>query len=170
MFILYSSNTGHTEQYARLLSDELDLPAYNLKDAPPVLAGGDAIYLGWLMAGLVVGYSKAARRYNVKCVVGVGMSPESDEQTDSVAGKTKAAGVPVFYLQGGYDFNKLTGIYKLMMKVKTPDILKNFKDMSESEKEANAVYRMITRGDSVVSKERIAPIAAWYRESADRGI
>ena len=164
MFILYSSNTGYTEQYAKLLSNELDLPAYNLKNIPPVLEGGEVIYLGWLMAGSVVGYQKAARRYNVKCVIGVGMSPESDEQTAFVAGKIKAEGIPVFYLQGGYDYKKLTGIYKLMMKVKTPDILKRFKDSSESEKEASATYRMVTRGDSVVSKGRLAPIAAWYRE------
>ncbi len=167
MFILYMSNTGHTEQYARLLSKELDLPAYDLKDVPPVLAGGDVIYLGWLMAGMVVGYPKAARRYHVRCVVGVGMSPESGEQTDSVAEKIRDKEVPVFYLQGGYDYNKLTGIYKLMMKLKTRDILNRFKDMSESEKEANAIYRMVTRGDSVVSKERIAPVAAWYRESTN---
>ena len=164
MFIVYSSNAGHTEQYARLLSKQLDLPAYDLKDAPPALAGGDVIYLGWLMAGVVVGYPKAARRYNVKCVVGVGMTPESDEQTASVAEKIQDKNVSVFYLQGGYDYQKLTGIYKLMMKLKSRDILSRFKDMSESEKEANAVYRMVTRGESVVSEERIAPVAAWYRE------
>ena len=164
MFIVYSSNTGHTQQYAKLLSDALDLPAYDLKAVPPTLDGLEAIYLGWLMAGNVVGYPKAAKKFKIRCVVGVGMTPESPEQTEDVAKKVKPdAGVPVFYLQGGYDYSKLGSVHKMMMKAVTPSILKRFEGKTEEEKEADATYRMVTRGDSVVSAERLEPVIRWYQ-------
>ena len=87
MFIVYSSNTGHTRQYAQMLSEALDIPAYDLKTVPPTLDGLEAIYMGWLMAGSVVGYAKAAKKFKIRCVVGVGMTPESAEQTEDVAKK-----------------------------------------------------------------------------------
>lgn len=31
--IVYTSNTGYTEEYARLLGEETGLPVYSLKDA-----------------------------------------------------------------------------------------------------------------------------------------
>ena len=164
MFIVYSSNTGHTRQYAQMLSEALDIPAYDLKTVPPTLDGLETIYMGWLMAGSVVGYAKAAKKFKIRCVVGVGMTPESAEQTEDVAKKVKpGAGVPVFYLQGGYDFNKLGAMHKMMMKAVTPSILKRFDGKSEAEKEADPTYRMITRGDSVVSAERLEPVIRWYR-------
>lgn len=165
MIILYSSETGHTRQYAQMLGQELGLPIQELKAAPKDQEDRDAIYLGWLLAGAVVGYKKAARRFNVKAVVGVGMTPESPEQTAAVAEKLGAPEeVPVFYLQGGYNFKKLPAMYKLPMRIKSREILASFEDKSEVEKQESAVYRMLTRGDSVVSRERLAPVIAWYRE------
>ena len=46
MFIVYSSNTGHTRQYAQMLSEALDIPAYDLKTGPPTLDGLETIYMG----------------------------------------------------------------------------------------------------------------------------
>ena len=166
MIIVYSSNTGYTKQYADMLGLKLDMQVYNLKDVPTLLEGCDAIYLGWIFAGSIVGYRKAAGLYHVKCVIGVGMSPESAEQTAFIAEKSGAgAGAKVFYLQGGYDFNKLTGFNKLAMKIKTKEILGRFENMSDAEKEANATYRMVTRGDSVVSKERLEPVVKWLKDT-----
>ena len=48
--IVYTSNTGFTERYARMLAEETGLPCYCLEESP---RGGSAIYLGWLMAGTV---------------------------------------------------------------------------------------------------------------------
>lgn len=55
--IIYTTNTGSTERYAKLLSHETGLPAYSLTEAKKkVLAGAEIIYLGWMMAGSVKGY------------------------------------------------------------------------------------------------------------------
>lgn len=72
--IIYTTNSGSTERYARLLSRETGLPAYSLAEAKnAVPAGAEVIYLGWIMAGTVKGYAAAARSYTVRAVCGVGM-------------------------------------------------------------------------------------------------
>lgn len=162
MVIVYASNSGYTKEYAMLLRDKLDLCAYSVDDVPEAYKGGDAIFLGWLLAGKIVGYEKAKKLCNVKCVVGVGMTAESEEQTAYVSCKVDPpANVRLFYLQGGYDYNKLHGIYKLMMKVKSKEILARYDGMSDEAKKANATYRMVTEGYSVVSEERLAPVIDW---------
>ena len=75
MIIVYKSNTGYTEQYAKLLGDALDMPSYSLDNVPKCHRGGEVIFLGWLFAGNIVGYKKAAKLYKVRCACGVGMGP-----------------------------------------------------------------------------------------------
>ena len=72
--IVYTSNTGYTRQYARLLGEQIGLPVYSLEEANSQLSGGSpVIYLGWIHASHVKGYSKAAKRFAVCAVCGVGL-------------------------------------------------------------------------------------------------
>ena len=165
MIIVYTSNTGNTRQYANYLKEDLGLPAYHLERLPENAYDEDAIYLGWIMAGSVAGYKKAAAFVNIKCVVGVGMSPEVDGMADKLREKMSVPDdVPVFYLQGGYDRKKLKGYHKALMVAVEKVILRNFKDMSEEEKAENPTYRMIKEGYSVVSKDRLAGVLAWAKD------
>ena len=159
MIIIYTSETGNTKEYAMMLRDALDLPAYRLGDAPAQVAGAEAIYLGWLMAGNLVGYASAAKKYKLVCAVGVGMSPESEEQTKALAKKIQAPeGMPVFYLQGGYDKKKLKGFNKAVMSVVEKTIMKKLEEMPEEARTGDPIYKMITEGYSVVSRERLQPV------------
>ena len=64
--IVYTSNTGHTQQYALLLGEQIGLPVYSLNEAGSQLSGGSpVIYLGWIHASRVKGYSAAAKRFAV---------------------------------------------------------------------------------------------------------
>ena len=61
--IIYTTNTGSTKNYAKLLAQKTGLPAYSLAEAKKqVFAGAEVIYLGWIMAGSVKGYAEAAQR------------------------------------------------------------------------------------------------------------
>ena len=108
--IIYTTNTGSTERYARLLAHEIGLPAYALAEAKhTVPAGAEVIYLGWIMAGSVKGYAAATRRYQVRAVCGVGMG-QTGTQTDNVRQKTSVpANIPVFILQGSFNVKRLHG-------------------------------------------------------------
>ena len=162
MMIVYKSNTGYTRKYAEMLSEATGLSAFPLEKVPPYHKGEDAIYMGWLMAGNVSGLGAAKRACNIRCVVATGMTAESPEQEGFVHDKCKLApSIPLFYLQSGYDAKKLKGIYKLMMKIKTPEILGRYDGKTESEKKEDATYRMVTEGYSVVSRERLERVIAW---------
>lgn len=108
--IIYTTNTGSTEHYAKLLAQKTGLPVYSLAEAKKrVFAGAEVIYLGWIMAGSVKGYAEAAKRYQVRAVCGVGMG-QTGTQTDSVRKKSAiSADIPLFTLQGNFDVKKLWG-------------------------------------------------------------
>lgn len=164
MIIVYSSNTGYTAQYAKLLGKALEMPSYELSNVPECHKDAEVIYLGWLFAGTIVGYKKCARRYTVKCAVGVGMSPPTPELSEGLRAAMKVpASVPVFYLQGGFDINKLKGPMKLIMKVKCKEIAGRLTAKPELTEAERATYEMTQSGGSVVCSENLAEIIAWYR-------
>ena len=85
--IIYTTNTGSTEHYAKLLAQKTGLPVYSLAEAKKrVFAGAEAIYLGWIMAGGIKGYKDMVKKYNVRAVCAVGMSL-TGTQTEEVRAK-----------------------------------------------------------------------------------
>ena len=85
--IIYTTNTGSTEQYAKLLAQKTGLPAYSFAEAKKqILAGAEVVYLGWIMAGSVKGYAAAAKHYRVCAVCGVGMGQTG---TQTACGKNQ---------------------------------------------------------------------------------
>lgn len=160
MVIVYTSNTGYTERYAKMLSTELGLPALELKDARKNLAkGSDIIYMGWLMASRVKNFAKANKLYNVKCLCGVGMGP-SGTQIDEVKRAEKlTADFPLFTIQGGFDMNKLTGAYKFAMKMLRGMIEKK-KDATESEK---WMVNTIRKGGDFVCLQNLSEVLVFCR-------
>ncbi len=167
MIVVYASNTGFTEQYARILMRKLDVPAYKVDEIPEVHHGHDAVYLGWIMAGSIVGYKKAAKLCNIVCAVGVGMNPESPKMPEKLRAKMQIPeDIPVFYLQGGYDESKLRGGYKLAMKAITAGIRKKMEGAHSAEElKEDPTYKMVTGGYSVVSEERLADVLAFLAEA-----
>lgn len=164
MIIVYKSNTGYTEQYAKLLSEQLGLPCYKLGSVPECHKGREVIFLGWLFAGNIVGYKAAAKKYALRCVCGVGMGPPTPEMAPGLREKMGVpASVPVFYLQGGFDINKLKGPMKLIMKVKCKEIASRLNVRAELSPEEEATLRMTQSGASCVSKENRAEVVAWYK-------
>ena len=62
--IVYTSHTGSTERYARLLGRRTGLPVWPLAEAERALPpGAEIVYLGWLLCGGINGYRTAAGRY-----------------------------------------------------------------------------------------------------------
>ena len=110
--IIYTTNTGSTEQYAKLLAQKTGLPAYSFAEAKKqILAGAEVVYLGWIMAGGIKGYKDMVKKYNVRAVCAVGMS-RTGTQTEEVRTKNSIPkSIPLFTLQGNFDLEKLHGVY-----------------------------------------------------------
>ena len=162
--IVYTSNSGYTAQYARLLGAALDLPVTDAKWGADPHPGRGVIYLGGLMAGKVQGYAKAAKEFDIRAVCAVGMGPASQAGAEKIRAKMGIpAEVPVFTLQGGFDINKLHGPYKWIMQLKCKEIRKTPAGKTSLSPAQQLTYDMATKGASAVSAENLAPIIDWYK-------
>ena len=57
--IVYTSDTGYTAEYAKILAERTGLPVYSISDASTKLEkNSSVIYLGWLMARKIKNYKK----------------------------------------------------------------------------------------------------------------
>ena len=164
--IVYTSNTGFTRQYAMLLGEKTGLPVYSLEEARKTLAPGNTIvYLGWLMAGKIQGYTKASKRYQIAAVCGVGMG-KTGSQLDDVR-KANALGeeLPVFTLQGGFDMGKLRGVYKLMMTIMSKTVGKKLAEKENRTPEENDMLQLLTSGGNRVCEDNLTEFMNWYMEA-----
>ena len=161
--IIYTTNTGSTERYAKLLARKTGLPAYSLAEAKKrVFAGAEVIYLGWIMAGSVKGYADAAKRYRVRAVCGVGMG-QTGTQTDSVRKKSAVpADIPLFTLQGNFDVKKLRGVYRPMMEIMVKTAGKGLAEKTDRTPEEDDMLDMMLHGGERVKEENLSAVLDWY--------
>ena len=172
--IVYKSQTGFTERYARALAEKTGVPAYSVKEAGRHLRKGDDIfYMGWLMAGRVSGMDRIWQKYSVRGVAIVGMSPGGNGGLWDIACKNHGfsdGGAPVFYLRGGYAPDKLTGLHKLLMKPMTNSLVK---EIREKEHKATAgeleMMNMLLHGGDCFDAAQLDPIAQWFQSGLHEG-
>lgn len=163
--IVYKSQTGHTKQYAEILGGKTNLPVYELNTAAKELSRAtEIIYLGWLMAGTVKGYKKAVKLFAVKAVCGIGMSGGDSQLADMRKANHISDSMPVFYLQGGFELDKLHGIYKLMMKTMKSTVGNGLADKENRTPEEDAMLDLLLHGGNLVSADNLTQLLAWYGE------
>lgn len=157
MVVVYTSNTGKTERYAKMFCEKTALSAVKLCDIKSLKKGEEVIFFGWLFAGVVKGLKKAQKRLNVKAVVGVGLG-DTGAQDKSVRETNKiASNVPVFTLQGGMDYEKLHGINKFMI-----DMLKKMLLNKTRTDDEEKMLSLLNVGGDFVCEENLAAVMNWY--------
>lgn len=160
--IVYTSNTGYTAEYARMLSKNTGLRAFLLKDAVKTLKRGTpVIYMGWLMAGVIKGYKKAAEYFDVKAVCCVGIMDMSSEMEQIKQASGVQEKIPLFSLKGGFDMNRLHGTYKLMMKIMRGSLIKQAEAKAEKTPSEQEMIDLLKNGGSLVSAEQLDGIIKW---------
>ena len=157
--IVYTSNTGHTAQYAQLLSKKSGLPCYDLKEAKSRFSKKEPIiFMGWLIAGFIKDYRRAKKMFDIQAVCAVGLG-NSGAQTESVRKANKVpAHVKLYTLQGGIDHDKLTGVYSSMIKTLTK-ALEMKKDPSDDE---TAMLALLKKSDNYVSMDNLVGISQEF--------
>ncbi len=162
--IVYMSETGHTKKYAELLGERISLPVYELNTATKELPrGAEIIYLGWLMAGSIKGYKKALKCFDIKAVCGVGMS-RGNSQLDDMRKTNNINNVQAFYLQGGFEMEKLHGIYKLMMQTMKKTVGKGLSEKESRTAEEDDMLNLLLHGGNLVSADNLSEVLNWYKE------
>ncbi len=162
MKVVYTSNTGFTEQYAKYLASTLGCEALNLKDALSSLRKkSEIIYFGWINAGKVEGLKKAVKNFSPICICGVGIASPSDELVVSLREGNKLS-LPFFYLQGGFDFSRLKGMSKMKMQIVHSLLKKTVEKKETPDDSEKLLLDVIENGGNFVDRNKIKSIADWY--------
>ena len=161
--IIYTTNTGSTERYAKLLAQETGLPAYSLTEAKKVIPNGsEIIYFGWITTGSVKGFANAAKLYHIRAVCAVGMG-QTGTQTESVRKKSAVpAAIPLFTLQGNFNVKKLHGVYRLMMEIMVKAAGKSLAAKKDRTPAEDDMLDMMRCGGERVKAENLNAVLNWY--------
>ena len=162
--IIFTSESGFTKKYADMLSQKTGLSAYELKSIKDakIEKGESVIYLGWLMAGKIKGYKKAAKLFDVRAVCAVGMSCPQMQNPEKIKKQNNLGDIPVFYMQGGFNINKLHGINKSMMNIMVKTVGKKLERKPDKTDEEADMLEMLTKGGDRVSEGNLAEVLAWF--------
>lgn len=162
--IIYSSKTGHTKKYAELLSESLSIPCYDIKDKKSLEKGANIIYMGWLMAGTVNGYKKAAKIFNIIAVCGVGMSTYETQKAEMIKKNSIPDTQKAFCLAGGLEPEKLTGILKFAMGLAKKGIIKDLSGKENLKPEDEKILKILVDGGNSACKENLSEIIKCFKK------
>ena len=159
--IVYTSNTGHTAKYAKMLGEKTGLPVYALSEAAKQLSNGtEIIYLGWLFANNVKGYKKAAKQYKISAICAVGLCDTGTAIAEVRKVNAISEETLLFTMQGGMDKTRLRGINKFMINMLTKG-LSSQKERSENDER---MLYLLTHDQNYVSEENITAFMEWYKQ------
>ena len=128
ILIIYNSVSGYTEKYALALKERLGEEADAVplsKFKPKSLAPYDrAVFMTRVINNTLAGFKTVvkhaalfAEKYT--CIVGVGMAEPNAAQYHNLEESNipyLLKGIPFFVLRGGFDFSRLKGMDKFMIK------------------------------------------------------
>ena len=162
--IIYTTNTGSAEQYAKMLAEQTGLSVFSMEEAKSeVEEGSEIIYLGWIMAAQVKGYKTAAKKYKIRAVCAVGME-KTGTRTEEIREKTSVpVAIPLFTLQGNFNVKKLHGFYRLMMSMMVKMVTKQLVAKTDRTQRENEMLEIMLQGGENVRKENLAEVLDWYK-------
>lgn len=162
--IIYTTNTGSTAQYAKMLAEKTGLQAFSMEEAKSkVEAGSEIIYLGWIMAAQVKGCKAAAKKYKIRAICAVGME-KTGTRTEEIRGKTCVpAEIPLFTLQGNFNVKKLNGLYRIMMNMMVKMVTKQLGAKAERTQRENEMLEIMLHGGENVREENLKSILDYYK-------
>ncbi len=149
--IIYKSKTGHTERYAKMLSEELNIPCYSYKDAI-VSKNDEVIFLSYIYASKIMGLSKILKKYNVKVVIAVGALAYSKDYLNTLKDANNVK-LPFFYLRGGIDYSKLNFFFRKFLPVIGKDIAKDDKEL----------LNLFKNGGDFVTKDNLSEVLNYLK-------
>lgn len=171
--VIYKSQTGFTEKYAKLIGARLDAEVLTLKDAKKkpedFFENADAIICGgWAMAGKMVGSEWyipklnewKGKRIALFCVgASPAEAPDVDVNLDRILDDEQKKIAKVFYCQGGINYDKMKLPSKLAMKM-LASATKNSKKQEERE-----MSEMIAHSYDISDEKFIEPIINYITEN-----
>lgn len=156
--IIYNSNTGTTEKYAKLLSEKLGCDCVSLDKSKKIATDEEIIFMSWVMGGGLEKYKDAKAKFtNIKAVCAVGMMPNEDNSNKVI--EKNAVTEQFFMLAGGFDIKKLKGMHKMMMNMMITKIKKDA-GSAPSEKQLEMI-KIFEEGFDLFSESGLDPVVEF---------
>ena len=163
--IIYTTNTGSTGQYAKLLAQETGLPAYSLAEAKKrVFAGAEVVYLAgsWPVRSRGVPGLRSA----IRCALSAASAWDKPERRQN--------SVPEKVRNSSQQFRdspcketsivkKLHGIYRFMMEIMVKTVGKGLAAKKDRTPEEDDMLDMMLHGGERIKAENLSAILDWYR-------
>ena len=158
MTIIYSTNAGSTERYAKMLSEKLSCPAVRNSESGNVDKNEDVIFMSWIMSGTLQDYPKAKEMFsNIKAVCAVGMFSTEDKIAE-IKEKNQIE-EELFFLPGAFDMKRLTGMYKMLMGMAMKMIKAKLKESDDPK--AKELAEKFEEGIDFVSEENLSKVIEY---------
>lgn len=174
--IIYKSETGFTEKYARMIAEETGADFYDFKDCPKnrlaaLPAEYDQVVFGSRFhAGAVDGLKKAINLFYGKgngefIVFATGAMPSGTEEMKETLEQLwknnftaeQLEKIPHFYFQAGLCYEKMSAVDRFMMKCFCK-MLKNKKDKTPADIETE---KAVEKSFDISSREFIKPLTDY---------
>lgn len=163
--IIYESNTGFTEKYAQMLSKELNLPSCPAGEIKKTFSPGiEAIYMGWICDKRIRGLEKAQKYLHIEAVITVGILSPTPGFIALLHQYNDLMDLPVFYLRGGIQREKLSISQKLILNLMAKKLAAPVKK-GGLDSISNADYQVvdsILHNNNFVRKENLEEFLFWY--------
>lgn len=157
--IVYTSNTGHTAAYAKILGEKTGLPVYPLQEAMKGLEKGmRIIYLGWLFANNIQGYKKAAKFFEIKAICAVGLCDTGTAISEVRKVNVIPESIPLYTLQGGMDKTKLPGAQKFAINM----LIKGMSLKKERSGDDERMLYLLKHDADYVSEDHTIAFMEWF--------
>lgn len=157
--IVYTSDTGHTAAYAKILGEKTGLPVYALQEAAKELKKGtQIIYLGWLFANHIQGYKQAAKVFQIKAICAVGLCDTGTAIPQVRKANAIPESMPLYTMQGGMDKTKLRGSYRFVINM----LIKAMSAQKQPSEDDARMRYLLEHDANYVSEAHTAAFMAWF--------
>ena len=113
----------------------------------------------------MVGLDEALSRYQIDAIGVVGLRYQNLQLVDNL--QDRCGGAKVFYLQGGFEPNKLKGLNRLIIKIAAKTMVKNLKRKNPRNADEESMLEMLQKGGSRVTMEALDPMVHALRDPQD---
>ena len=160
--IVFNSKAGHGKEYAQIMEKETGVEAYELDAAKTALnSNSKVLFIGWIMGSGIKGYKTAIKSFDVRGVCAVGMAPMGATDNDIKEHNKIPNSQQFFYLQGGFEWDKVSGADKTIMKVIKKKFNKDFGGKENISAGEQDMLDLVNKGGSRVSLENASKAIKW---------
>lgn len=136
------------------------LPVYSMDSGAVSLPRNTSvIYLGWIHASHVKGFSKAQKRFALCAVCAVGLCDTGTLLAEVRKATSIPSEIPLFTLQGGFDRSRLKGLNKLMIDM----LIKGLSSQAQRSEQDERMLYLLQKDASYVCEDNLSDVLVWYK-------